>query len=723
MAGGSGALASQYVEFTSKGLETVQAAMDVIKHGLAGVTGSTASVNSELAAVDKAAAWDRQVKTLGTLGAYLDAAKGKIAGIASGLASMAGSGIAGAGAAVGQLNQQLAATPVAIGAAVAGFQMLTNSARSWVSAGLAGTGHGNLMQAQFQQLSQQIAGVFVPTINMVTHAVTDLAAWFRRLTGDQQGVIRRFVEAGAAMVVVHLALTKVTGMVISFVGTMIAGMVAAAGSILTTLVPAFLTLVSEVVAGSVTMASAIGFASAGISTILGVVGAVASALLSLGIAGTTVGVGLAVGTQSGRSALGELLAALRPVADAFRTVFQGLSAAIGPVLEQLGGRVGAVMQRVAAALTGLFERAGPAIASVGVILSSIGDAVGGLMESVAGAVEGLGGPMLSVFGAVAGVVATLVEWGVRVVSWIVDAGSAVARWLASWVTIEGVINVVKGVLATLAAILLPIAVNIGLIFAAVVVALSPLIAIVVAIGAAFAGVAYVIGRVVTALRPAWEAVYAIGVGVWEVVKAVGGALFDAIGSLFGGLGTIGETFDGWMVTLREIAQFIAVGMVSAANSLVQVLATVARGLATLAAGMDAVLGTNLASRLNALADRLAAIRISVGGPAAAPGVANREGAARTDVQQAGGNFEAAESLFKRINETAGRTQAEQAQRDRDEERNRLLREIRDRQNAPPPREPVAPVPSAAGPAAPAAPVNYQARRSGLVAGFRAATGL
>jgi hypothetical protein len=61
------------------------------------------------------------------------------------------------------MQARLQATPIAIGAGVAGFQTLTNAARSWVQAGIAGTGQGDMLHAQFQLLSQQIAGVFVPT--------------------------------------------------------------------------------------------------------------------------------------------------------------------------------------------------------------------------------------------------------------------------------------------------------------------------------------------------------------------------------------------------------------------------------------------------------------------------------------------------------------------------------------------------------------------------------
>lgn len=780
MSTGGSQLAGQYVEFTTKGLEVVQSAMDVIKAGLVTVEGATVQVNdaikstfegmasrltsakgealalaaavssgayaafagtmrglnaelanlkapeatldsmaaqlsaahaeatglaaalssgaykqfagqmavanSELAklktqaaAIEKSAAWDAQVKQLGTFGAYLELAKGKLAGVLQNLGQIGastGAGLAGASIAVAGLNQQLTATPVAIGMAVAGFQALTNAARGWVNAGLAGTGHGNLMQAQFTLLAQQIAGVFVPVINMVTRAVTDLAAWFRRLTGDQQDVIRRFIEAAAVMAFVHLGLGRLVGMVVSFATAFVGSIIAAAGSIVTTMVPAIGALVSAMVSGAGIAAAAWGVATAGISVLLGIASAIVSVLFSVGLAGATVGAGILVGTSAGRSALGELMEALRPVAAAFRAVFTQLSTAFAPILEQLGGRLGAAMQTFAGVLVGLFTRAAPLIAAVGVALSTIGDAIVGMVESVSGSVAELGGPLLSVFAAVVPMVATLVAWGVRVVAWIVQAGTAVAGWLASWVTVRGVLATVGGVLAGIVGIIVGALMPYIVAAAAIVATIVPMV---VAIGAAVAAVGYVIGRIIDALSEVVKTVFAIGVAVAQVATAIGGFLLSAIAGLFGGLGDIGDTFDGWMTTLREIGHYISTGMVSAVNSLIQVLARAARSLADMASVIDLVLGTNLAERLNRLADRLAGIRVQIGGPAAPSAqVAATAGRPRDDVAQAGGNFEAAEAMFRRINEAAGRTSAEAEQRERDQERNRLLREIRDR---------------------------------------------
>lgn len=485
----SGSLASQYVEFFLKGFEVVQQGIATIKAGLDKVTAATE-----------------------------------------------------------MMNAKLQATPAAIGAAVAGFQMLTNAARSWVSAGLAGTGVGNLMHTQFTLLSQQIAGVFVPTINAVTRAVTQLASWFRGLTGDQQGMIRRFVEAAAVMVVVSQVLGRLRGVVVSFVTTMVGGMIAAAASVLTTLLPAIGTLVTALVSGAGIAAAAWGVATAGISVILGLASALVSALFSLGLAGATVGAGLAVGTSSGRAALMQLLAAVRPVVDAIKTMGAQLWATFGPIVSEIGGRLGGLLRDVAGVLMNLFTSAQPSL-----------QAFGGMVVAV-------GQWMLAAFNAIKPTLVTIGGYIQAVVSKLVSIGAAIGEWIG-WrniaLAVGAVIYTIAGIIAS---ILIPIVAAVGGFIAVYIVA--PIMALSAVVGAVFGFIgvaiagAFKVGMAVLEFfKSAWDATFGQLVapvmsiidtvwGVWQMWYRVGSSIIGMawdIGKIL--IGTIWET-------LKSIASVI-----------------------------------------------------------------------------------------------------------------------------------------------------------------------
>ncbi len=444
MSGAAQPLASQSVEFTLKGLDIVKAAMDQVRGGLGLIEQQTktlnqatdgvlrglanrlidakgsamalraalesgayqqfaqqlAQVNREVEKLGKQAAWEDQVAKLGKFRAYLMAAHERVTALASGLTDLARSAMQRATSAAANLAERVQATPAAIGAAVAGFQMLTSAVRGWVNAGLAGTAQGNLLAAQFQLMSREIASVFVPTIQLVTRGIQALTDWFRNLTGPQQRMIEHFVQAAGVIVLVNQGLGRLSGAVLSFAQATVGGMVSAAGAILTTLVPAIGTLVTSIVTGSGIASAALGVATAGISVLVGLAGAAVSALVSLGLAGATMGAGIAVGTSAGRSALGGLLDSLRPLAQALAQLGSRLQQSLAPVLAQLGDSFGGIITRLAGVVVSLSQRAAPVLEQLVAMLGRAGGAVARMVDGLdVGALEDLGRAVLDAFAA------------------------------------------------------------------------------------------------------------------------------------------------------------------------------------------------------------------------------------------------------------------------------------------------------------------------------------
>lgn len=609
MASGGGNLGSNVVEFTTKGIEVVKQGMEAVKAGLDNIEKATQNVAAKVAA-----------------------------------------------------------SPAAIGAAVAGFQMLTAAARGWVNAGLAGTGAGNLMQFQFQMLSREIASVFLPTINMVIRAIEAMVNWFRSLSGDQQAMIRHFVEAAAVMVVVNQVLGRVTTTVIGFVATLIGGMVAAAGSIVTTLVPAFLTLVGEVLAGSVTIASALGFATAGISTILGLVGALASAFLSLGIAGATLGAGVAVGTASGRSALKDLWDSLKPVLEAFKAAGSQIMTALGPVLDTLGGSVGDLLGRIAGVVTNLATAAGP-------VLTRIAELAGQVADKLADMLDSIDVSPLQALGELAGRVAGfLVEVFAGILPVLAQVGSAIGRYISAaipiwmqfgqiamqvfrnlWPAIRETGNIIGIVVSAL----MDTATAIG----------SVVMPVVMAIAAQFA-------EWQSILAPAAEVIWKILTALFRLQAAIVGIVRDAglqilksmFGDAFGGAsGIIQGVTDGlkglseWLVrNLPGAVETFVHAMGNGLMTIVDMLIGLKAALQDIVRVFDAIGGTHLARDLSTsigalgnVANALRSFRLELGiGETTTRARAQRPGEQRQDITPQGGQFEQAMDLFKRINTAA-----------------------------------------------------------------------
>jgi hypothetical protein len=84
-----------------------------------------------------------------------------------------------------RLAQSTRTVTIAYAAASAGLL-------GWVKAGLSGTTAGEMLAFQQNQLSQQIASIFLPVVQKYTEGLTRLVEWFRHLSGSQQEQIRNW---------------------------------------------------------------------------------------------------------------------------------------------------------------------------------------------------------------------------------------------------------------------------------------------------------------------------------------------------------------------------------------------------------------------------------------------------------------------------------------------------------------------------------------------------
>jgi hypothetical protein len=579
-----------------------------------------AGIRKEMAALKEAADFDVLKKAKGTLGAWTDTFKSKVGEAGNALRSLGGILVS-----VTERAKQAVVDPIAIGAATVAFQQLTQAARSWVNAGLAGTGHGAALSLQFELLSRQIAGVFVPTINLVIRLVSELTSWFRSLGGEQQAMIRRWVEAAAVMIVVSQVASRLSSTIMGAIGSVVMGIVSVAGAIITTVIPAITTLASVAATAGTAVAVQLALATAGISVLIGGIALAAAALASLGIGGITAGAGITIGTESGRRGLMQLWNALGPIIREFRQLGAGVLGAIGQALEQIGDR-----------LSGMFS---------GIDMGPLRELARQLLDMLASAVP---------------VVVSIANALIDVVAWIVKAGVAVVGWLNQF---GGVKAILAGIAGTIAAVAGAAA---GLIAAVA----GPLIVILGALGAAFAGffaiagaaiaaIGYVLYRVARAVWPIVEAVWKIGVAIYQVAAAVLGPLLSAFGSLIGLLvGIGGAIFENWLDGLKKIAEFIAVVLVSSVRRFMLTLAQAAEQMANMSGLIGGIGGATQSHRLRELAAELraAALAMNAAGP---KGRRGQQSQGRTDVSAVGGNFEQAMDLFKRINEAAIKSTAEQ----------------------------------------------------------------
>ncbi len=68
----------------------------------------------------------------------------------------------------------------------------------FVRAGLAGTAQGNYLAIQFERLSREVAGIFLPAVEKLIEYLEKTVNWFRGLSGAQQDAIMKWTLWGTA---------------------------------------------------------------------------------------------------------------------------------------------------------------------------------------------------------------------------------------------------------------------------------------------------------------------------------------------------------------------------------------------------------------------------------------------------------------------------------------------------------------------------------------------
>jgi hypothetical protein len=198
-------LARQYVEFIAKGLGDVQSATDAYKKKLEDANKAADGLNKAISsgayrqAAEQTQALNQRMAGLNEQARKIDLQTqfGKT-----------GAALHLANEKLGQFNE--GAKRVA-GPAAAGFAILTGAILGFVRAGLAGTVEGNRLTYQFQMLSREIAGVFMPVIEGMMTKLAQAVAWFRTLSGEKQNLIMRFALASVAALAFAMVLPRLVG--------------------------------------------------------------------------------------------------------------------------------------------------------------------------------------------------------------------------------------------------------------------------------------------------------------------------------------------------------------------------------------------------------------------------------------------------------------------------------------------------------------------------------
>lgn len=203
-------------------------------------------------------------------------------------------------------------------AATLAFAGASASILGFAKAGLAGTSHGERMSLMFGLINREISSLFLPTIDKIIHKLEQLFSYFRSLSGEQQDNARRWLEGAIAAGTLAIVLPRV------FAG---------------------LSLVS---AGVKALGAAIVGAEAatGIGALLPLIGLAISALT-----------GLLLGTEKGRSALGELGEALAPVWEAIKP----LISAVGELTTQMSEELAGVLKSLAPDIAKLVHELTPLV--------------------------------------------------------------------------------------------------------------------------------------------------------------------------------------------------------------------------------------------------------------------------------------------------------------------------------------------------------------------------
>jgi len=179
-------------------------------------------------------------------------------------------------------------------AAKIGFSALTGVVGGFVTAGLAGTGQAERLGQAMQELSREIAGIFLPVVEKVIEGIKKVTSWFEQLSGSQQDQILKWTAAaGAALLMLAIFPKIVTG------ATAVIGAIRA-------------------IAASLTAAGAAsGIATGGLTTILGIVASLVAAFIGFGAVSEEGFGSLSKLIEPIQAALGRIAEAAAPLFTAF----------------------------------------------------------------------------------------------------------------------------------------------------------------------------------------------------------------------------------------------------------------------------------------------------------------------------------------------------------------------------------------------------------------------
>lgn len=91
-------------------------------------------------------------------------------------------------AVTGQLQNVVSDLTNAFKSLATQVQSLGNSLQRLATAGISATAEGNRLSFMWLMFSRQIAGIFLPVVNLAINALSTLTQWFKSLTGEGQSI-------------------------------------------------------------------------------------------------------------------------------------------------------------------------------------------------------------------------------------------------------------------------------------------------------------------------------------------------------------------------------------------------------------------------------------------------------------------------------------------------------------------------------------------------------
>lgn len=230
--------------------------------------------------------------------------------------------------------------------AEAAFNKLNGTVGGFVRQGIAASAMGDVLNFQLQRLALSIAGLFGPELNKIIGLIERFTNYLNSLSAEQRSFIAHMIEGAAA----GLLIAKVMPMI--FAG------------------------VQMVTSGVMGLAGALGILDVETGGLLPLLGALVSAFL-----------GVAVGTEVGRGAFGDLFDTIKPVLAVLQNAFSGVMESLGPLFSAITDLASAFMPIIEAVIevaAALAEVLIPAVAAIVELLRPFLALLGLIAKVVAG---------------------------------------------------------------------------------------------------------------------------------------------------------------------------------------------------------------------------------------------------------------------------------------------------------------------------------------------------